>query len=400
MNFINNNDLDSFVLSNIKTNNKKGNNEKSKKKKKTTKYNEEYTFDTVEFYKSIRKLKLDAIMNTETDETRFLYYNMWEPLTGEILDKDPYGPLCFDPVYLIYHYYNQRLNNLWVKESDEQGGYYSGYYDSGVGAGEDCLIMSRGYHPEKYLFRLPIVDCYLTENHNYQFITMGPKLTFEQIAEINRKVDKQKFIKLFQKVIKFDKYYIDMIPDLTLMKTCYDLAIKENIKDISDIKEILMKIMFIVQKYNKIYRYSIPSMVSNKSLFQIIRDSFFFLVKIDSKSKKENNLKNPLDKDLFIDSELISLINDNWIFANKYPENYINIISSITKNKPTKNITENELTNVIWYGFKNKNENLIENFYINVIKLSKSVPCKDKEELEKQFLNIINRRAVDILVSM
>merc|ERR1712167_166061 len=75
-------------------------------------------------------------------------------------------------------------------------------------------------------------------------------------------------------------------------------------------------------------------MVSNKSLFQIIKDSIFFLIKIDKKSKKENNLKSSLDKHQIINSELIDLINQNWVFADKYPENYINILRSITNNKP------------------------------------------------------------------
>lgn len=368
------NDLDSFVLSNIK-NDKEEKKKKKEKKKRETKYKEEYTFDTVEFYKSIRKLKLDAIMNVETDDSRFLYHNMWEPLTGEVLEKDPYGPLCFDPVYLIYNYYNQRLNNLWVKESDEHGGYYSGYYDSGVGAGEDCLIMSRGYHPEKYLFRLPIVDCYLTEGHNFQFITMGPKLTFEQIKDINEKVDKQKFIKLFGKVVPFNKYHYNMIPDLTLMKTCYDLAIKEKIEGISDVKSIIIKILFIINKYETIYKDPIPSMVTSKSLFRTIYDNLFFLIKINDLSLYKDKTTWLCCDENTIDNKILQIAESQWIFARENKNN--------KNNKQVMNC-----------------EGTINDFYKNVIHLSKSIPKDNDDELEKQFLNIINRRAVDMLVYM
>ena len=61
---------------------------------------------------------------------------------------------------------------------------YEGRYDDAMGAGEDGFVVSRGFHPEWYLFRLPIPNCYLTPDHNQQFITMGPKLTTDELIEI------------------------------------------------------------------------------------------------------------------------------------------------------------------------------------------------------------------------
>ena len=58
------------------------------------------------------------------------------------------------------------MRELWHNETDEgeNGGFWQGYYGNAVGAGEKFLVPGRGIHPEWYLFRLPIIDCYLTNN--------------------------------------------------------------------------------------------------------------------------------------------------------------------------------------------------------------------------------------------
>lgn len=364
MNFfddLNNDELNNFLKINKDI-------KKKKKKKKKSKYNEEYTFDTIELYKSMRKLKIDPIMNVETKESnRFEYYNMWDPLTGEILEKDPYGSLCFDTNYLLFTFYSQRLNNLWVRPVDEEGGYYSGFYDSGVGAGEDCLIVGRGFHPEKYLFRLPIVDCYLTKDHNYQFITMGPKLNQKQIFEINNKINKESFVKIFKNEIPLHKYNSFEIPDLTLIKSCYDIAIKKDINDINDLKGVIIKILFISIKSENIYKKNIE--VNNKiSLFKIIRERLHNLINLKGFTSLEYlKLKSSPPPS----EELSSIIEGKWIFMKNY--------ENLSKESNTLEGTE-------------------EDFYKNVIKLSKKEP--NHINLKKQFLTIINRVAVDILVYM
>ena len=32
--------------------------------------------------------------------------------------EDPRGPLYFDPDTLIYYFYNNRLNHLWIQENE------------------------------------------------------------------------------------------------------------------------------------------------------------------------------------------------------------------------------------------------------------------------------------------
>ena len=84
-------------------------------------YSKDYDDLTSNYYKSHRIQKSDPITFEELkEETCFSYYKMWNPYTGEILDNDPFGPLCFNPVSIISHIYYSRLNNLWISESDEK----------------------------------------------------------------------------------------------------------------------------------------------------------------------------------------------------------------------------------------------------------------------------------------
>ena len=69
--------------------------------------------------------------------------------------------LYFDPNTLIHYFYINRLKNLWIDESIEDGNYYQGHYGYAVGNGPDFEIKGRGKHPDWYLFRLPIIDCYM-----------------------------------------------------------------------------------------------------------------------------------------------------------------------------------------------------------------------------------------------
>jgi hypothetical protein len=150
-------------------------------------YTVNYDKRTYEYYRVLRMRLMDPILNLDLDtNTCFKFTEMWDPYTGERKGNDPNGPLCFHPDVLIKHFYTNRLNNLWVDESDEHGGYFQGRYDDAVGAGQDIFVQSRGHCPDKYLFRLPIIDCYLTSDHNNNIITMGPTLTDKEIAEIDR----------------------------------------------------------------------------------------------------------------------------------------------------------------------------------------------------------------------
>lgn len=180
----------------------------------------QYNKETLERYRVYRLRKFDPIAWFEVDdEVAFKFYHVWDPYTGERKEHDENGPLCFDPDILIWHYLSKILTKLWVQPSDEKGGYYEGYYDDGAGAGDDFYLPSRGHHPEWYLFRLPITNCYLTIDHNSQFITFGPKLTDEEVIEIDRLAQKRPN--------NFKETFGRSRPSLVEMKQLYDTAISK-----------------------------------------------------------------------------------------------------------------------------------------------------------------------------
>ena len=224
-------------------------------KKTENKHEIKYDHDTREKYRVLRFRKMDPIIFMQIpDEYAFKFKYKWDPYTGERQEEDPNGPLYFDPDLLIKHFYTKRLNKLWVAPKDEyNGGYFHGYYDDGVGSGEDFHLIGRGSHPEWYLFRLPIIDCYLTEDHNKQFITFGPKLTDDEIAEIERLANLR--INNYRELFHFNR------PSITKIKKIYDIAIAvrpslENIELIDHDK--------IQEYYNKINRDAVDQLVGMK----------------------------------------------------------------------------------------------------------------------------------------
>lgn len=188
--------------------------------------NNNITFDnhTMLYYKNLRLLKIDPITHKEmNDDNAFKFYDVWDPYSGERLFKDPYGPLYFDPSILIKYYYTNRLRKLWIEPHDDNTGYYQGYYSDAVGAGQDMYVKGRGYHPEWYVFRLPITDCYLTKDNNTQYITFGPKLTKEEIEEIDNKAA----------LCNNNSY-----SKLRDMKQIYDIALSNKVDNEQNIKAV------------------------------------------------------------------------------------------------------------------------------------------------------------------
>lgn len=209
--------------------------------------NKIYDIRTTEYYRILRMRKMDPIISVELDESKcFKFYDKWDPYTGERSDKDQDGPLCFHPDVLIQYFHVNRLNNLWVEPIDDNEGYhFQGYYDIAVGSGEDIFVQSRGFCPDKYLFRLPITDCYLTKDHNNNFITLGPKLTDDEIIEIERLAN------------LYGDNYKNMFgkrrPSLSLMKKYYDQAISKNpvLENIDTAGLSEQKIQELKDKYNR-----------------------------------------------------------------------------------------------------------------------------------------------------
>ncbi len=188
-------------------------------KKKNTLYDKNYNETTTKFYRTLRENKINAIMQDNTGfypEKSFIFKDQWDPYTGIRTGVDPYGALYFHPDDLIRYFYTKRLNMLWTELVDLN----QGYYDYAVGSEEDILIVNRGTYPEAYLFRLPILDCYLQHDCDMSLITMGPKLTNEEIQQIDTIAEKY-----------YKNNYRDLYgkkrPSLVLIKTLYDQAISK-----------------------------------------------------------------------------------------------------------------------------------------------------------------------------
>lgn len=146
-----------------------------------------YAFDktTTETYRVMRELKLDPIDHDKVSlNLQFKFEYMWDPITGDRLGKDPYGPFYFNVFSLAKNFYYNRLRMLWVEGDIIDGIKYEGYYGDGMKSGEDLYVPSRGISKHMHLFRLPIIDCYLPKDFNYSIITMGPKLTDDEINQI------------------------------------------------------------------------------------------------------------------------------------------------------------------------------------------------------------------------
>jgi hypothetical protein len=142
-----------------------------------------YNFMTKETYRMKRLTKRDIFNDNILNQHEcFEYIKVWNPYTGNIIDKDDeFGPLCFDGYELSYYYYINRLNGLWNVALDG----YDSYYGELLGTGKEINIASRGSYPEKYLLRLPIIDCYVYEDSSHSVVTMGPIISDDEIDRLD-----------------------------------------------------------------------------------------------------------------------------------------------------------------------------------------------------------------------
>ena len=190
-------DFEPVNFSNIKQNNIIINNK-----------NEEYDKTTTEHYRIMRIYKIDPITNEEIPpHLLFEFKEKWDPITGERNGLDEIGPLCFNALNLYEYFFKNRYNGLWYPPIDQ----YQGYYGDVIGSGANIKINSRGYNPQKYLYRLPIIDCYLMTTHSHSIVTFGPKFTPEEIDQIDN-------------IIKKYKSHNTTLKEL---KTCYDNALDD-----------------------------------------------------------------------------------------------------------------------------------------------------------------------------
>jgi len=194
-------------------------------------YQVKYNKKTRVYYVALRRIQQDPIVMDDIPKDKaFRFPFMWDPYTGERKEEDPNGPMSFNPLYLALFFYKNRYKHLWTPSVDDATGVYSGFYGDSMGAGENCRICSRGNHPERYLFRLPIQDCYITDDHNMQYITMGPKLNNNEIKELDRLLD----LFPYNDVVRVLGKKISLVG----MKKLYDQAIRNSLPDTNEYNEM------------------------------------------------------------------------------------------------------------------------------------------------------------------
>lgn len=177
---------------------------------------------TTETYLVKRRLQKCALVDKDIHQScKFSFKYMWNPINGERGAIDKVGPLYFNVIELYNYYYDNRYKGLWTPSTydpvTKQS--YEGYYGDLVGSGKNIKINSRGFHPDKYLFRLPIQDCYLYEDHNHSVVTMGPLLTDDEIKEIDI---------LILNLPSEYKHLVKSYTTLSALKALYDNAIDES----------------------------------------------------------------------------------------------------------------------------------------------------------------------------
>ena len=216
---------------------------------------EEIKYDktTNETYRIRRLFRVDPFTDQEIPTNlMFEFVHLWNPYTG-LRDKlDPIGPLCFNAINLYDYYYTNRYKGLWNHPIEQ----FQGYYGDLIGTSKAIKIRSRGSNPERYLFRLPIVDCYLPLGHNYSVITMGPELTDQEISLIDRVV-----------MTLHPKKSHSNFASLTMLKFYYDMALEPSPDPDSDeIKELKIKYPNLNQREinEKFNRYWVDKLVKLK----------------------------------------------------------------------------------------------------------------------------------------
>jgi hypothetical protein len=208
---------------------------------------------TCETYRIKRLFKIDPLTDKEVpDNLSFNFEHEWDPYTGIRGSLDIIGPLSFDAINLYDYYFSNRYKGLW----NPPIGDYQGYYGDLVGTGKNIKIKSRGSNPERYLYRIPIIDCYLPQTHNYSHITMGPELSEHEVSQIDRIVFNH-----------HPKKSCGNFASLTMLKYYYDMALESSPDpDCDEIKELEKKYPSLNKKEinEKFNRYWIDKLVRLK----------------------------------------------------------------------------------------------------------------------------------------
>lgn len=182
----------------------------------------EYDKTTMETYRVRRLFKIDPLTDQEVQENMaFKFEYNWDPYSGLRNTTDPVGPLYFNAITLYNHYFLNRYKGLWNPPQDQ----YQGYYGDLIGTGKKIKITSRGNNPERYLYRLPIIDCYLPPTHKNSVITMGPELTEDEVLQIDVIVSQHHPSRSHSNFVSLStlKYYYDNALEISPDPECTEI---------------------------------------------------------------------------------------------------------------------------------------------------------------------------------
>lgn len=189
-------------------------NKRIKKKKEKNLYSKQYNEHTM-VMRAYRKTKCCVVCyrtyNTpDSPKYLFQYEYMWDPYTGEQLEKDPYGPLVYCPECISQSiFYRKNTAELYIPPHGE----FQERYGDALGAGHDFSNVERGNdHPEWNIFRINIPTMYLEPDADLSLITMGPVLTDDDVRQIDEHLHQQ------NPSLKFS---------LVQMKKLYDTAVSK-----------------------------------------------------------------------------------------------------------------------------------------------------------------------------
>lgn len=148
--------------------------------KKILKKMNEYIKINNKFFYLENRLNKICPLSFEKVNNGYEVENIWNSFSGNFTNiKDSFGALIFDPDFLVHYFYKNRLKYIYTHGDLNS----TGFLGDAIGKFPEFNIPGRGNHPEWYLFRLPINDCYI-DNKCVKYVTMGPKLTKKDVIDI------------------------------------------------------------------------------------------------------------------------------------------------------------------------------------------------------------------------
>lgn len=205
-------------------------------------YEKNYNDDTITYIDNRVEKECPLSCDTMTDDNAFKYPYIWNALTGEIEGKDPHGPLYFNPAWIYRYIHSNILNGLWLNIEG-----CAGQHDVYLGRGQDFVRPNKIPEPNRYIFRVPIQDCYCLHDHNDSLFTLSPKLTDDDVQEIDRLIQEYNMDEV-------SGIYNDNTT-LSKLKELYDIALNP---------------------YPSMKSEDIPNSINNKFMLEVVNNGHMF----------------------------------------------------------------------------------------------------------------------------